>query len=435
MNTLKKMGCLVTLGALVSTMAFGWGNATHTYFAKKLGAKVALANMQEMYGAVLPDVFNYVFDQNGAILADQTHHNFMPFVLAAQDHCALKATAFGFACHNDVWGADWTAHHQGFGLEEGLGWIIMKTDQFAPSLVPDLTLILENAGLDEGTASAFAAGIAPTLGEDLLETAVDIMMKRNEDPRVGSEMLTAAQTRKPDVGLLLASVYAGALSPMPESEAKALIVGAEGQFHSILVNYGKAFCVPEPMTIKALAAFDAPIAEAAIEGAVFQQAGIPIDVTVSPSLVESFLEQAVNAVKDDYASQISQTLAYLTTKIADEGITTCGPAFAIRNGENNNTVTHTIVPRDFSLGCSYPNPFNPATRISYALPVDAKVVLKVYSSIGQEVATLVDGERPAGSYDVTWNAATLASGVYFYQIRATGENSRFVETKKMILTK
>jgi len=89
------------------------------------------------------------------------------------------------------------------------------------------------------------------------------------------------------------------------------------------------------------------------------------------------------------------------------------------------------MPRTFELGQNYPNPFNPSTVMSYQLPVASNVSLKVYDVLGREVATLVNGRQEAGRYSVSFNAASFASGVYFYRLQA----GNFVQTKKMMLVK
>ncbi|MFZ2322813.1 MAG: T9SS type A sorting domain-containing protein [Ignavibacteriaceae bacterium] len=93
----------------------------------------------------------------------------------------------------------------------------------------------------------------------------------------------------------------------------------------------------------------------------------------------------------------------------------------------------TAVVNTFELKQNYPNPFNPSTTISYKVPEAGKVVLKVYDIIGNEVATLVNKEEPAGSYNVQFktNDLHLSSGTYLYRLQA----GSFVETKKMILLK
>jgi len=86
---------------------------------------------------------------------------------------------------------------------------------------------------------------------------------------------------------------------------------------------------------------------------------------------------------------------------------------------------------DFALLQNYPNPFNPSTSIQYAISSRQFVTLKVFDVLGKEVATLVNEEKSAGSYDIEFNASQLASGVYIYKIQA----GDFVQTKKMILMK
>ena len=96
-------------------------------------------------------------------------------------------------------------------------------------------------------------------------------------------------------------------------------------------------------------------------------------------------------------------------------------------------------PAEYSLSQNYPNPFNPNTKIKYSIPQTSQVQIKVFGVLGNKIETLVNEEKPAGTYELTWNAADLPSGVYFYQCRAgspsTGSGQGFVETKKMILLK
>ncbi|MCH7964785.1 MAG: T9SS type A sorting domain-containing protein [Bacteroidetes bacterium] len=92
---------------------------------------------------------------------------------------------------------------------------------------------------------------------------------------------------------------------------------------------------------------------------------------------------------------------------------------------------------DFSLSQNYPNPFNPITTITYQIPKTSFVTIKVYDVLGNEIATLVNEEQPAGSYEVEFQSAIgpatagLASGMYFYQLKV----GNYVETKKMLLLK
>jgi len=95
-----------------------------------------------------------------------------------------------------------------------------------------------------------------------------------------------------------------------------------------------------------------------------------------------------------------------------------------------------LIVDEFKLYQNYPNPFNPTTKIRYSIPSETtrRVVfttLKVCDILGNEITTLVNEEKPAGSYEVEFNATSLPSGIYFYQLKA----GSFINTKKMILLK
>jgi hypothetical protein len=94
-----------------------------------------------------------------------------------------------------------------------------------------------------------------------------------------------------------------------------------------------------------------------------------------------------------------------------------------------NINTHTVM--GYNLGQNYPNPFNPTTRITYSVPKESQVTIKVYNYLGQEMATLVNEVKNAGQYRLTWDASHYPSGVYFYRMSAGGQT---VE-KKMVLIK
>jgi len=115
-----------------------------------------------------------------------------------------------------------------------------------------------------------------------------------------------------------------------------------------------------------------------------------------------------------------------------------------------------LIPKSYNLSQNYPNPFNPGTVINYQLPQAGKVTLKIYDILGNEVSTLVDGNKDAGSYSVTFsanggsasggNAGSLPSGIYIYELTAVdpstglpagrqGSGHSFVSRNKMMLIK
>ena len=107
-------------------------------------------------------------------------------------------------------------------------------------------------------------------------------------------------------------------------------------------------------------------------------------------------------------------------------------------GLNVDDSLNAYLPNNFKLFQNYPNPFNPSTKIKYEIPfvethseASLQITLKVYDVLGNEVAILVNEQKPAGDYIVAFNGTNLSSGIYFYQLKA----GNFVETKKMILMK
>jgi hypothetical protein len=94
-----------------------------------------------------------------------------------------------------------------------------------------------------------------------------------------------------------------------------------------------------------------------------------------------------------------------------------------------------FIPKEFALEQNYPNPFNPSTVIEYALPENARVTLTIYNVLGQEVSRLIDVEQEAGVYKFNWNASSLASGVYIYNMKVEGATKNYTDTKRMMLLK
>lgn len=143
-----------------------------------------------------------------------------------------------------------------------------------------------------------------------------------------------------------------------------------------------------------------------------------VDNTVTENVTYSYRVYAYNSTASSGYSNITSTVT------------------AIYNELN-------AIPESFQLNQNYPNPFNPSTKITYAIPSvnypllggargrSINVELKVYDLLGNEVATLVNEEKPAGFYEVNWNSANSPSGVYFYRLIA----SNFIKTKTMLLLK
>lgn len=107
------------------------------------------------------------------------------------------------------------------------------------------------------------------------------------------------------------------------------------------------------------------------------------------------------------------------------------PSKVITITKGTSIKNNSITINDFDLKQNYPNPFNPVTKISYSLKKSAEVKLSVYDRAGKLVSVLSEGMRNTGNYDITFDGANLASGIYFYKLEADG----VVLTKRMALVK
>ena len=150
---------------------------------------------------------------------------------------------------------------------------------------------------------------------------------------------------------------------------------------------------------------------------------VPLDIVFSPN-EERFYEDTIHIRSNTDTSRVTQILV-----VAGTGDSTI------------SSVNNELHISSYKLYQNYPNPFNPATKIRFEIPGQAQndnmlVTLKVYDVLGNEVATLINEEKPAGSYEVEFNGSNLTSGVYFYQLRVTSSKGQvFVQTRKMVLLK
>ncbi|MFI5251211.1 MAG: T9SS type A sorting domain-containing protein [Bacteroidota bacterium] len=167
-----------------------------------------------------------------------------------------------------------------------------------------------------------------------------------------------------------------------------------------------------------------------------------------PSLPESskiYRYQQVDSSRKitiNYRANILNYYSYRSVLMKDTGLTSINIEIAwYEDGGENialhlqssiiNGVHENYTPRSFSLLQNYPNPFNPRTTISFSLPEEAFVTLRIFNILGQQVATLVNEKRPPGEYSEIWNAGYNSSGIYFYELT----NAERTKIGKMVLMK
>lgn len=433
MRTSWKVASVAVLLVLGVSLGYGWGNATHVWFADKLGVRFGPLNQNEMYGAVLPDLFGYEFTNQKALAADFGLHTagqiFWALYLSASTP-EERACFYGMFTHSnapDIKGADWYAHGPYPG--DLTGWVNQQGMELA--VLPDVYgYVSALVNYDQQAIDNFL----PVVGHTLIETAVDILVKRNEDPFVGVKLYLAARNRSDEVPSVLARVIAKADPSFP---SVGYTTKREAAYREEMMQYGQLFVMKESDIIAVLSQQTALVAQAYL-----QAIGVNPSSPVDPARIADFIGIAINQVSSAYHNELVSVLGQVKTNLGAIGLQSAGPVFASSGNESLQEYlaeVSPVTPTEFSLDQNYPNPFNPTTTIAFALPSDQLVTLKVYNAIGQEVATLVNEFRTAGRYHAVWDAKGVPSGVYFYRLQARptmdGQAGNIVDTKKMTLLK
>ena len=147
------------------------------------------------------------------------------------------------------------------------------------------------------------------------------------------------------------------------------------------------------------------------------------------------IDMTERALLADYITQGNETRLLVITPETDELFSFEGDfeiaELIVANSHAEVSVDDLPLAVSFSLSDAYPNPFNPATTMKLVMPVAGDMQVEVYNLLGQVVATLTSGYRDAGTYNLTWDATDVTSGMYFIKAQADG----FTKTQKLMLIK
>lgn len=287
--------------------AFSWGSATHAYINSQLSNGSKHLN-DEVYGGTIPDLFGYMFDS--PFLQDlyvQTHDQFVKVWSSARSK-QEKALAYGFVSHNDLWGADFTAHHSGrtFGTEEG--YVISKASL--------LKSILET--IQEYAALQLPDPISLEVSHNFVESGLDILIKRL-DPQIGVKLGSAAIRRSPVLPALLVRAYGRDLSLLPEmnhGKATRLIQSAEKEFKKSMALYGQALTLDDATAIQLIAEQTADISRGFLSA---YGISLPDGVDLIP-LITFAIEQSITLCAEDFAKEIAATTDFVNQQLETNGI-------------------------------------------------------------------------------------------------------------------
>jgi len=318
---MKKAICLlaaVSLGvAVLAGAATAWERGTHAYIADKLKKAGGPYNIDEMYGSMAPDVFNYLFTMPNVafrdFLYDQTHHQFLK-VKSAVKWGYEKSSAYGFLSHNNIWGADSTAHIASRTLLLNEGYIITKAKMLNDWLI---YYIPEYAAL---VIDAPAVGVE--ICHNIIEAAGDIVLARN-DASVGAKLMEIALRPKPHMQNLMVRAYAQGLSdasgslgyPISLSAAEQLIRSEETNFRMSCIGYGYLLQQDESLILANVIDQFKQLAQLYLAA---NGLPVPNDATLTLLLQVSF-QVADGLIKDDYMKEIQATIAMVKRNMVKEG--------------------------------------------------------------------------------------------------------------------
>jgi uncharacterized protein YgfB (UPF0149 family) len=308
------LAALVLILGLSASQAWAWGSATHTYIDDRLNRQgPGQKNLGEMYGGVAPDVFNYLFAPYQPYLYGQTHDDFLKVWEAAGParSSVKRALAYGFVSHNDLWGADVTAHHDGLTFGQGQGYVIAKAQAMKPILIAALAswgVMLPDA-------------VALDLSHNFVEYGVDVLVK-NLDARVGAKMAGAALKRHPTFPPLLVQAYGddvAATLGLSSRKAAQLILAAEKSFRKTKIYEGQALMQDDAAAINLLAEELADFAQAYLAGfGVTLPSGVGREQIVV--LAENFIGLAMTMCQGDFAQELAATIVYVNQQLDTHGI-------------------------------------------------------------------------------------------------------------------
>jgi len=299
----------VALGTAVFVVpALSWEKGTHLYFADKLKKQGGMnpLNMDEMYGAMAPDVFNYVFDLPAdvyAYLYDQTHHYYINMWKAVKWGYE-KPLAFGFVSHNDSWGADRTAHHLALTTGAAEGYVITKANLLAAAI---------DWGALEAVVGVIPGDVRLDICHNIVEAAGDIVLKRSY-PRLGKNLVAAGSKSDKRFKSLFLKAWLPGLTALvgSESAAQDILLNGESAFRTYqVIMYGMLLQQDEAAVIDGIAAqFNSLV------GGYLASKGIIVPPgTDLTDIIHEALLGAIGLIQSDYMLEVDATVDYLRAQM------------------------------------------------------------------------------------------------------------------------
>jgi hypothetical protein len=299
---MKKVLLSVLIMVGCSALAFAWGSAGHAYIdSQLLDGCAPLIQANAVYGGMAPDLFDYVFSVPCKGDISHATHSEFAVVWNSLRPKPGRALLYGFVSHNDLWGADFSAHHSCLTCGAGEGYVIAKARylmELAP-LPPELPVSPEQA---------------LELYHNFVETAVDVLITRI-DPAIGRKITSAALLRSPLFPDALADAYKLEFASCfgGVESAAAAMKAVEKEFRQSLTLYGQALCQDEATAVQLLAGQTADLAEG------FLGVPLPMPKEEATALVVQLVQGAMQLCESDFAAELEATIADVGKRMSEEG--------------------------------------------------------------------------------------------------------------------
>jgi hypothetical protein len=315
---------LISLVFVMPPAAFSWNQPTHAYIADQVGARVGRDNLNEMWGSVTPDFFNFVFDPAlcPGWVSDQTHGTYSDTFLKVwrvADTSGEEALAYGFVTHNQAWGADHAAHIACRTCGQDDGYVIVKARQLLSApypAKPDRTFgyVFENTlGMSPDEASLVAHVV--------IEEAVDIRLANEVDPLIGRKLATAARNETKRFQPLLVKAfsadYAAYCFAGDDSKAAQVLTAAEKNHRKDMIFVGEAISRPEQVAVRQLAEQLVAVLPD------FLGRPLPVPDAEAVEIVEAAIFSSM-AICEDYKEEIDATVEFVGRMMEENGISYSG---------------------------------------------------------------------------------------------------------------
>ena len=305
--------------------AQAWSEATHAYIADHIGKQSGLRNYNEMYGAMAPDMFNtkdfdLINEDFPLYQCIRVHtHGFIP--TGAQDFMAVwqsahwglaKNAAYGYASHNDVWGADVAAHWDGYTNQvEDMGWVMEKAHVLMNTL--EAWGVWAQLGIPlEPSPNPWVFPPAELLCQYLVMKAGDVVIRRH-DPLIGAKVTLAALLRTPAFNELLEQAI-----PCEGPGYEHLVRDSELEFRQQTIALGLVMLQNEQQILATFSDQLAALAPSYL--AAYNIFPTPEQLEAVDAVVTDGLQLALSLVEHDYMAEIGAIVAHIEADMAGHGV-------------------------------------------------------------------------------------------------------------------